>query len=236
MITIKKISNSNIGLNILSFLASTFIRIVASTSNFKTIGNETVLSNIRNHEPFIVAFWHGRLLMAPKGWPSEAPLMVMISHHKDGEIIARTAASFGIRSARGSTSKGGSAALRSMIKTLRAGGCVGITPDGPRGPRMRAQMGVISLAQISGVPIFPATYSVSRCKIINSWDRFIIALPFNRGIYLWDEPIFVPKNANAEVLETKRKLLENRLNILCEKADKMVGLSSINPDSRHKIH
>jgi len=123
-----------------------------------------------------------------------------------------------------------------MIKTLRAGGCVGITPDGPRGPRMRAQMGVISLAQISGVPIFPATYSVSRCKIINSWDRFIIALPFNRGIYLWDEPIFVPKNANAEVLETKRKLLENRLNILCEKADKMVGLSSINPDSRHKIH
>ena len=125
---------------------------------------------------------------------------------------------------------------KSRILELKIFYSVGITPDGPRGPRMRAQMGVISLAQISGVPIFPDTYSVSRCKIINSWDRFIIALPFNRGIYLWDEPIFVPKNANAEVLETKRKLLENRLNILCEKADKMVGLSSINPDSRHKIH
>ncbi|MBR72993.1 MAG: hypothetical protein CMM30_08660 [Rhodospirillaceae bacterium] len=229
---LRKISQTAIAQITFSFMAAIFIKVVSLTSSFKTIGDEKALIHIQNQKPFIVAFWHGRLLMAPKGWARKAPLEVMISHHKDGELITRTAAFFGIGAVRGSSSKGGSTALRNMVKSLKAGNFVGITPDGPRGPRMRAQMGVISLAQISGVPIFPATYAVSRRKIINSWDRFIIAFPFSKGVYLWGEPIFVPRDANQELLEIKRKILENRLNLLCEEADEMVGVIPIKPKAK----
>ena len=153
----------------------------------------------------------------------------MISHHRDGEFITRTAARFGVNAVRGSTSRGGAAALRAMLKVLKRGEFVGITPDGPRGPRMRAQMGAIVLAQMAGVPIMPATYAVSRRRVAGSWDRFIIALPFSRGVYLWGEPVSVPRDADADLLEAKRLELENELNRLCDEADRMVGVTPVEP-------
>lgn len=226
---VKRMVRSEAAQSGLSMVAASYIRLISLTSRFRTIGREQIDDHLRDQRPFIAAFWHGRLLMAPTQWARAAPLKVIISHHRDGEFIARMAARFGVEAVRGSTSKGGANALRAMLRVLKSGEFVGITPDGPRGPRMRAQMGTVVLAQMSGAPIIPVTYAVSRRRIAGSWDRFIIPLPFSRGIYLWGSPITVPRNANTELLEAKRLELENELNRICDTADGMVGVAPIEP-------
>ena len=179
--------------------------------------------------PFIAAFWHNRLMMAPQGWREEATMNVIISRHRDGESIARAVRHLGVAAIRGSRTRGGAAALRTSLRLLRDGGYVGITPDGPRGPRMRVQPGVIAVARLSGAPIVPATYAVSRRVVAESWDRFVIALPFSRGIYVWGEPIHVDAKADEAAMETARLLLEERLIALAMDADRMVGVEPIEP-------
>ena len=92
-------------------------------------------------KPFILAFWHGRLLMIPMAWQNLAPMHMLISGHRDGRIIADAVRYFGIDSIAGSSNAGGGAALRAMVRHVRHGDCVGITPDGPDGPAMRAKPG-----------------------------------------------------------------------------------------------
>ena len=116
-----------------------------------------------------------------------------------------------------------------MLKIIQSGENVAITPDGPRGPRMRAQAGIVLLARLSGAPIVPATYAVSRRKLASSWDRFVIALPFSRGVYLWGAPIYVARDADEEALENARLELENSLNDLTEAADRRVGVVPVTP-------
>jgi len=179
--------------------------------------------------PIIAAFWHGRLLMAPTGWRYRAPLAVMVSHHHDGEMIARTVHHFGVRTVRGSTTRGGAKALREMLHVVQGGNSVAITPDGPKGPRMRAQSGIVLLAQLSGAPIVPATYAVSRRRLASSWDRFVIALPFSRGLYLWGAPIHVAPDANEAALEAARLEVERSLNELTQAADTRMGVEPVTP-------
>lgn len=159
---------------------------------------------------------------------------MLISRHRDGQLIARTVAHLGIgsiagSSGKGGTDKGGAAALREMVRTLKRGGYVGITPDGPRGPRMRAAKGVIDAARLAGVPIVPAAYAVTRRKVVSSWDRFIVALPFGRGVLMWGAPIVVPADADQEQRERLRAQLEERLNALTEEADRLCGHAPILP-------
>ncbi len=210
--------------------AAYYIRLVHKTGRWRVLGAEHTEPYLREGKPFIVAFWHNRLLMAPVGWRRDLPVKVMVSRHRDGEMIAETVRHFGIETIRGSSSRGGSAALRMLVRELRAGSYVGITPDGPRGPRMRVQPGIIALARLSGAPILPATYATSRRRLANSWDRFVIALPFSRGVYLWDEPICVAPDADEAAQEEARHTLEERLIALTAQADRMVGVEPIEPD------
>ena len=118
-----------------------YIRFVYSTNRWSIEGGDWALRLTRAGKPFIAAFWHGRLLMMPLAWHGLAPLHMLISAHRDGRIIAGAMTYFGIETIAGSTSRGGSSALREMLKRLREGGCVGITPDGPRGPAMTVSTG-----------------------------------------------------------------------------------------------
>ena len=214
---------------LLCWLAANYIRFVYVTSRWREEGREPAHELMQGGRPFIAAFWHGRLLMAPTGWRSRAPLSVMISQHRDGEMIARTVQHFGVSTVRGSTTRGGSKALRELLQAVKNGQNVAITPDGPRGPRMRAQSGIVLLARLSGAPIIPATYAVSRRKLTSSWDRFVIALPFSRGLYLWGPPIHVARDADDEALETARQDLENSLNELTATADRRLGVEPVTP-------
>ena len=214
---------------IICWLVAYYIKFIDLTGRWSETGSQPMRNLCANGDTIIAAFWHGRLLMAPTGWQKRGPLSVIISKHNDGELIARTVKHFGVNSIRGSTSRGGATALREMLKTLKNGGNVAITPDGPRGPRMNVQAGIILLARLSGAPIVPVTYAVSRRKVVNSWDRFIIALPFCKGIYLWGEPIYVSRTANEAEMEAARLLLEDRLNKLTVSGDKRMGVDIIAP-------
>ena len=179
----------------------------------------------------IGAFWHNRIMLMTEIWNSDRPFAMLQSKHPDGRLIARTIEHLGIEDIVGSAGKGkgGAQALRSMLRALKSGTSVGVTPDGPRGPRMRASGGVIALARMSGAPIYPVTWNVSRRRVLRSWDRFILALPFSRGVYIWGEPIHVPRDADEAQMEVLRLELEERLNQLCAQADAALGTDPIAP-------
>lgn len=229
----KRVMRSRLGLALLAWVFARYTRLVYATSRWQTLGREEADVLIGAGRPFIAAFWHGRLMMAPQGWRAEPAMHVIISRHRDGESIARAVRHLGVRAIRGSRTRGGAAVLRASLRLLREGCYLGITPDGPRGPRMRVQPGIIALARLSGVPIVPATYAVSRRRVAGSWDRFVIALPFSRGVYLWGQAIHVDADADEAAMERSRLLLEERLNALTADADRMVGAAPIEPAAVH---
>lgn len=209
---------------------SLYIRLVRHTGRWRIEGGDIPESFHRAGKPFILSFWHGRLLMMPYCWRRADLTVVLTSSHRDGRLISRTVKHFNIQAVEGSASKGGAQATRRLIRLLRDGGVVGITPDGPAGPRMRVGEGTIALARLSGAPILPATFAASRRRVMGSWDRFVLALPFSRGVFLWGDPIEVPKGADRQLLEARRLELEQAMNALCERADEMVGQRAIEPD------
>ena len=230
----KRIIKSDTMRSTLCWLAASYVRLMRTTGRWRTEGGDHPAHYLTEGKPFIVAFWHQRLLMMPYTWRSvggDRPFNMLISSHRDGEIISRTIARFDIKTIAGSTGKGkgGAAALRQILKALKAGEVVGMTPDGPRGPRMRASDGIIQAARMAGVPIFPLTYSASNRKVIQSWDRFILPLPFSRGVFHWGDPIFVDRKLDEEGMEAKRVELENALTELTQRTDQSLGLDVIPP-------
>ena len=174
--------------------------------------------------------------MMPKCWPRDKKMKMLISFHRDGELIANTIGHFGVGAIRGSAAregkdkdKGGAAAMRAMLKALAAGEYVGITPDGPRGPRMHASEGVVSLARLSGVPIIPVAVATSRCRVLRSWDRFLLSLPFSTGFFVWGEPLHIERKLDAGQLAQARRQVEAALNRVTEQADTLAGLPPITP-------
>ena len=200
-----------------------YIRFVYVTNRWSVEGSDWTRRLTREGRTFICVFWHGRLLMMPLAWHGLASFHMLISAHRDGRVIAGAMNYFGIETIAGSTRRGGSSALREMLKRLRDGGCVGITPDGPRGPAMTVSIGTVNIARIAGVPIIPLTYATSRRRVLATWDRFHLALPFGRGVYLFGEPIEIAPELDEEGLETARRLLETRMVEMVGEADRLVG-------------
>lgn len=225
----KRFARSRLGRAVLVWLYARFASLVFATTRWQIQGREDAEALLREGQPFICAFWHGRLMLAPHGWPAGKTIHVMISRHRDGENIARAVRHLDVATIRGSTARGGTTAIRTSLRLLNEGGYVAISPDGPRGPRMRVQPGIIALARLSGTPILPITYAVSWRKVARSWDRFVIALPFGRGVYQWGPPLYVARDADKAALEQARLTLEERLNALTAEADRMVGTEPIEP-------
>src|SRR5258708_3168639 len=122
----------------LCWLIHLYIRFVFWTSRWTVEGADTPLRLRAAGKPFVLAFWHGRLLMIPMAWQQLAPMHMLISGHRDGRMIADAVGYFGIDSIAGSSSQGGSAALRAMVRRVRAGDCIGLTPARPHAPALPA--------------------------------------------------------------------------------------------------
>lgn len=182
----------------LSFLIAAYIWLVYYTSRKRMDVNPLAAPYLAGSSPAIFSFWHGSLLMIAPVCP-KAKTHVMISTHHDGEIIARTINRFGIQVIRGSSKRGGRSAAMNAIKVLKAGGHVAITPDGPRGPRLKIREGVITLARLADVPVIPVTCSSTRHRLLASWDRFMLVFPFGALCYRVGPPIASP---SREMLET----------------------------------
>ena len=144
-------------------IAAWLIRLLGKAVRIRTEGAETVDELYRQGRRMIITFWHGRQLMMPLTYRG-AQAHILISQHRDGELIHRIVSRFGFRSVRGSTTRGGAAALRQLIELGRSGVDLVVTPDGPQGPRQVVQIGVIHLAKATGLPIVPLTFSCSKKK------------------------------------------------------------------------
>ena len=210
-------------------LAALYIGVVRAASRWRVEGGDIPEAFWRQGKPFIGTFWHGRLLMMPYCWPRNVPMNLLISGHPDGQLISGAIGYFGFGVIVGSTRRGGARAVRAAVKALKRGDYVGVTPDGPRGPRMRAAAGVIDIARLSGAPIVPAAFAASRRRVLGTWDRFVVALPFSRGVYVWGEPITVSRDVDAAGREAARRMLEERLNAVTREADRLVGRHPIEP-------
>ena len=161
-------------------------------------------------DPFIVAFWHGNLLMQPylyKKIRKNHKIAVMISEHFDGEIIAKTIKSFGFETVRGSSKKGAARVLLQAIRKLRDGYDIAITPDGPRGPIFSVADGIVALSQKEDVYIVPFYYKSSNFWQLNSWDRFLIPKPFSKLIFIAGEPFKV----KGMEKEAAKNYIKNRM-------------------------
>jgi lysophospholipid acyltransferase (LPLAT)-like uncharacterized protein len=148
-------------LSVLPPVGAALIRGIARTMRHETRGQEAVDALYREGGHAIIAFWHAQQLMIPIGYRGTRA-HVLISQHGDGEIIARIIARFGHGAVRGSSTRGGAKALRALIKLARSGQDVAVTPDGPKGPRQVAKLGIIQLAKVTGLPIVPVAFACSK--------------------------------------------------------------------------
>jgi lysophospholipid acyltransferase (LPLAT)-like uncharacterized protein len=200
-----------------------YIRFVYLTNRWRIEGGDRPHRLRAEGRAFIGTFWHGRMMLIPMAWRQMAPMHMLISAHRDGRLIAGAMTYFGIDSIAGSTRRGGSSASRAMLKRLAEGDCVAITPDGPRGPAMTVSLGIVNLAKLACVPIQPITYATSRRRLLRTWDRYHLALPFGRGVILWGEPIEIGPDLDAAALEQARQLIEMRMRGMVCEADSLVG-------------
>ena len=177
-----------------------FIRSLALTLRFRLEDPDGILPKDPG-QPRIFAFWHNRILMMPYLYERFCPgrrMLMLVSRSRDGEFITRIMNRFGIDGVRGSSSKGGLGALREMVRELEKNNArdIGITPDGPRGPKGKVQDGVLAVAEASGRPIIPVTTHLSRKWELPSWDRFQIPQPGSLCRVLVGPSVPAPKEAS----------------------------------------
>ncbi len=205
-------------------LAYWTIRILGSTMRFIEVNSEIPRSFMESRTLAIGAFWHGRLLMMPClesiHQNSGRKMSFLVSSHRDGQVIGKAVERFGHRAILGSSTRRGLSAFHQMLKAQEEGYDVIVVPDGPKGPRHQVQIGIMELAKLTGSPIVPLSFSASKRKIFNTWDRFLLPYPFSKGVFIWGEPIRVDADGDRDHLEEKRLLLEQRLNQLTEMADR----------------
>ncbi|HXI87539.1 MAG TPA: lysophospholipid acyltransferase family protein [Parvularculaceae bacterium] len=231
---LKRAAQSRLAARAASFAIGAYIRFVDVTSSWRVVERDLADPVLDAPGGVILAFWHQRLLMsALMRRETKKRVVMLISQHRDGEIIAGAVKGYGLEFIRGSAAdprkkskeKGGASAIAQMIAALEEGALVGMTPDGPRGPAQKVLPGIIRLAQLSGAPILPVSYSTSRGRHLRTWDRFFIACPFSRGVFAATAPIRVPADANAIQIAAAQKRLEEALNEADAKAEAEVARS-----------
>ncbi len=184
------------------------------------------IEELINSGKFIFAVWHSRLLL-PGYLYKNMGGTVLISNSADGEMVAQMVRYQGNKTVRGSTSRGGRAALSEMVRKLKDKESSGaIIPDGPKGPANKVQPGIIFLAKKTGFPIIPMSYSAKHFKVFGSWDRFILPWPATRCKIIYGNPVYISKTAGSTQLREDMRNLENTLNKLTRQADFSFGHST----------
>ncbi len=178
--------------------------------------------------PFIYTFWHEYILL-PVAYYGHCRLAAITSRHRDAEIVTHLARHMGFTVYRGSSTRGGTEALRSLLSAGNDGMHLTMTPDGPKGPRRRMTTGTIYTASKTGFPILPVGLGTYPCWRANSWDRFAIPQPFSRIRFVLDDEIFVPDGLKREELEEYRLLVEQKLHTLTRKAERWAEIGGTLP-------
>ena len=207
----KKIFKFSFSQKILAFIGYLYILFVGYTSKIQIKNSELPEKLWRENKPFILAFWHGQLMMIGHVWKSKAVLNMLASSHSDGRFGAYIAGHFNLKNV-SIMSKNKSPSLRKVFKILKDGNYIGITPDGPRGPNKKVSEGIIKIAMHSQVPIIPLGFASNKNFKLNSWDSFLITYPFSKCNFVWGEPITIPSSTKENEIEKYKIFLEDKIN------------------------
>jgi lysophospholipid acyltransferase (LPLAT)-like uncharacterized protein len=194
-------------IRLIAFLGAWVIRVwMGTVRNCFSFADRVHPTDIRK-ERFIYAFWHETLLVPAA---IRVKIHMLISQHADGELIARMCRHLGHDVVRGSSTRGGGTALLELVRCSKHSH-LGVTPDGPRGPRRQAKMGAIYMASLTGLPIIPVGIGFTNAWRLKSWDRFAIPKPWTASLVVTGRAIHVPAKVAREHLESYRLLLEEEM-------------------------
>lgn len=191
-----------------------------TTTRVKRLGAENYLQFREQNQPVLFVLWHGQLLPLVHYHQGEN-IVVLVSEHADGEYISRVAHRYGFGTARGSSTRGGSKGLRGLVRAVRDGRDIGITPDGPKGPRQVFKPGALVAAQLTGVPIIPMAVGAGSAWSFESWDQFRVPKPLTRLGIVYGDPVRVPREMDEEAMAAMAAQLGATLNRLTAQADEL---------------
>ncbi|NLO90436.1 MAG: lysophospholipid acyltransferase family protein [Elusimicrobia bacterium] len=202
---------------IVPWVARLYLLLVGKTARITLLPDAESSATEKSGGNYIYAIWHSRLVFLVYSHRFRN-VCALVSKSKDGEYLARLLSRFGFDTVRGSTSKGGTAALLNLLDRAQAGQHPVVTPDGPKGPQRTVQSGILLLAQKTGLPVIPVSCGLSRKIVFNSWDKFQLPLPFSKAVVAYGRPIHV-----GEQDDTAAKSEEIRLELdrITEQADKL---------------
>ncbi len=215
-----------------------YMLFVGVTTRWTRVNREAVEPFWQGDGKLVACIWHGRFTLVHKLWSfgrGKTKGVFLISRSREGGIVAHASHTVGadvIRgsAAKGAQQKGGREAGREIMRHIEGGGCIGMTPDGPRGPRMRAKPGPVQIARMAQAPLIGLAWSTSNRHVFDSWDKFILPMPFGRGALIWTDPIAPPPpDASDEEMDAVRQRLEDELNRITAEADRIAGAEVIEP-------
>jgi lysophospholipid acyltransferase (LPLAT)-like uncharacterized protein len=225
---LKRLGRAPLVQSAIGAVAVAWLRLVHSTTRFE-MEPANFPEMARVDEPIIVAMWHGQHFMVSYAWPKGMRVSALISRSGDGELNARVLERLGVEPIRGSggsgaksRKRGGAMAFREMLRRLASGSSVVLTADVPKIARVCGD-GIVTLARMSGRPIYPIAVVCRRRIDFRSWDRASLGLPFGRGAMVLGAPVRVAESATADELETARVSVERGLNLAHARAYSLVG-------------
>ena len=207
----KKLFKLSIAQRFLAFIGYLYILFVGFTSKIEVLNEEYSNKMWKEKKPFILAFWHGQLMMIGYVWKSKSILNMLASSHSDGRFGAYIAGHFNLKNI-SIEAKNKSPSLRQIFKILKNGDYLGVTPDGPRGPSQKVSEGIIKIAINSQVPILPLGFASNKNFKLKSWDSFLITYPFSKCKFIWGDPILIPSKTKDSEIEKYKLFLEEKIN------------------------
>jgi hypothetical protein len=216
-----------------------YMLLVGWTTRWTCINRTAIDPISHGGKKSLLCIWHGRFMLLHRMWVfgrGATKARMLISRSREGGVVAHAARTVGADVVRGSTAKrgqqrGGTEAGREIVRHLNEGLAIGVTPDGPRGPRMRATMGPVQIARLAQAPLAPMAWSTRWKVVAKSWDRFYLPLPFGRGVLIWGNLIAPPPpGASGAEMERVRAALEAELNLITAEADRLAGGLVIEPE------
>lgn len=217
----KKILKNFFIQNSIAFIIAIYIYLVRLTSKFN-VENSNIPNNFwKKNQPFIFAFWHNQLMMISFSWETNKRINILASGHSDGRLGALIGRYFKLNNIP-TYNKNKKISIKPIFQLLKTNNYIGVTPDGPRGPNKKVSEGIIKISKSSQVPIIPIGFWSSNNFSLNSWDSFLITLPFSNCKFVWGEPIFVPKNTTENEIKKYQIILEDKINECVQKAKKNI--------------
>jgi lysophospholipid acyltransferase (LPLAT)-like uncharacterized protein len=184
-----------------------------ATTRIRRGGEEHYARFRREGTPVVFVFWHGQMLPLVHAHRGEG-IVVLVSEHADGEYITRIIRRHGFGTVRGSSTRGGTKGLKGLIRVAREGRDLGLTPDGPRGPRGRFKTGALAVAQATGLPVVPVALAASSGWRFRSWDGFLVPRPFSTIHVEYGAHHSVPRHATRDDLRRLAGELGRELDVL----------------------